>query len=900
MKRYLALFLSAVLLISVFSAAGFAANETDTDTEAVLTDSEELLVLKGLGFIEEDYAETEEKISRAEAVSGLMNVVGLGTLSDGGIFSDVAEDSEYLNDIYEAYERAYVKGTGDGKFEPEEPIKAVDLRNVAVGVLGWGDYALHVGYDKAAVKLGLLKGVETDGEYVTKKGFAKFLYNMLHADYPEISGFGDDGISYEFDSGKIFLNKFDIYTAEGVLEAEDLYSTDGEVCGLGYAVIDGEKFEKPKSFKDVKVGLNVKYYYKTDKDADISQILYMAPCNGKIYEINLEDVYALNGTQISYYDENGKTKRLNLAPAANILYNYAPMSPFKPERILGKEGTVYLVDNGEGKITTLIAEIGESYFVSYADSDEKVIYDKRGKKPLDLSDYDVIRVVNNDKETDFSAISPLSVVTVYLTDENVSKSSALCFVSSAKFAGKITKTSDDGEYTVYDKVYKTEAGYEENRKAGLKYSPVLSVGTTAMFYLDINGKIVAADTEGYDGFTYGLLISAGTKGKLDKTVMFRIFDANEKFETYDCNEKITYNGKRIDAEKALAAFEASFSSAAEKCKLIKFELDDDMKINEVMNCYSQDADKAVEFNHEYKNSTKWRDANIFQDTATNQNSYGVMTSTVIFQAPETFGDDFKQSYEEKNFSVYSMSDLVQDDVEYQNTQIYDADDVMGAGCVVIRRAVSENYTQHTSFMYVNDVETQKRDDETVPALNVIYNGKEGVYFGAEAETLKEVKKGDVIQPILNANGEIKYFKVIFRFADTQPSGNEAYMADLDADGTKETVITQYSGKENLILVGRESGTDPLRNTCVTLYGTLVGRNDYGFTATYEGNTLYGDIPYFRLMTNYIMVCEETRDGHRYRTGTWDELRPSSPGATDGSKILLNTRNQKCMEFLLFK
>lgn len=902
MKKNISFLLALALVLSAFSGVFAAAGaEKETETETVYADSAELEFLKAMNFIDDDYTESNEKISRAEAVSKLMEIISLGGLSGENVFSDVAEESEYYGAIYEAYERDYINGTGGGKFDPEEPLEALHLRKIIIDILGYKNYASYVGYDKADAKLSVLKGAETDGGYITKKGFVKAVYNMLHSNYPEVSGMDADGIVYEFDSDRMFLNKFDIYKSTGTLQAVDFYSLSGEKCGLGYAVIDGEKFEKGEDLNDVKIGNGVKYYYKSEREKELPTLLYMTPYDSETLELNLEDVFGLTAGQIRYYDANGKTKTKAVSLSANLLLNYSPMSPFDPSKILGKEGKAFVITKGASSAaSTVLFEIGTAYFVSFADDAGKIIYDKRGLSPLDLEDYENIKVISNKEEIEFSQIPAMSVATVYLTSENVSEKTAYIYISSAKFAGKISKTSDENEYTIYDKVYKTEASYDENRKKGLKYSPELSVGTTAMFYIDVNEKIVAADAEGYDGYTYGLLVSAGEKGKLDKTVMLRIFDANEKFETYDCNEKITYNGKRIKAETALADFEKSFNDGASKCKLIKFSLSDSGKINELITAYSADESNKIEFNHEYIHKTAYRDANLLQDTTDDSFCYGLMTSTVMFQAPEDFAAAFRQSYEKKDFSLYSISDMIEDDVDYMNTQVYDADDAKGAKVVVLRRPVSENYTQNPSFMYVNTVENQKRNDEIVPALSAFYKGVEGTYFGAEAETLKEIKEGDVIQPILNSNGEIKYLKVVFRFSDTQPDGSDIYKADHNNDGTKESLVTQYSGKQNMVTVGTESGnTGRVRNTCVSLYGNLVARNDYGFTATFEGNT-FGDIPYFRLMTNYIMVCETTKSGHHYRTGSWDELRGSSPGTTDGSTVLLNTRNQKVMELLLIK
>ncbi len=124
------------------------------------------------------------------------------------------------------------------------------------------------------------------------------------------------------------------------------------------------------------------------------------------------------------------------------------------------------------------------------------------------------------------------------------------------------------------------------------------------------------------------------------------------------------------------------------------------------------------------------------------------------------------------------------------------------------------------------------------------------------------------------------------------------MADMDNDGIKETPITQYSGKHNNILVGKENSNNQYSNTCVTVFGNMLNKNESGFTATYT-DSAEDKIPFYTIPKN-IIVCENLRNGYKYRTGSWDEIRESDVGTANGSEVFLNTRNQKVMQLVLFK
>lgn len=899
MKKFISWLLIMILSLGTMQL-GYAAKGANEQTN----DSEELLVLKGLGFIPQSYKEDDTAISRAESVSYIMDIVGIGLSGEKSAFSDVPEEYEYYTQITEAYNLKYVNGVGDGKFEPDDGIKPAHLKKVVADVLGYKTYADYLGYDAVEAKLKIFRDIDVDENgSVTKKGYVKVLYNMLHSEYAEEVSVSGDDITFKTDTSKIFLNKFDIYKDDGILEAVNYRSLSGDFAQDGYVKIDGETIKCIKDFDDVLLGSHIEYYFSNDKKND-KKIIYLHEFENAVYTLKTEDIISFTSSQLEYC-EAGNTKQFkkNIDVAAAVLFNYAPMSPFDPKKIMDTDATVYLIDNDSDKnIDCILVEAADVYFVSMVDEDDKIIYDKRGKKPLDLNDYDLIEVYKNNNRVDFSEIQEMTVLNIYCASENVSRKSAKIKISTAKFAGEVQSVNSDGEFSIYDKTYKLTGDYDENRLKGYKYSPDIKVGTRAMFYLDASGKIAAADTEGYDGYTYGLVLS-GTGGEgLSDAAKLKIYTQNGELKIYDCKDNVKYNGKNYIPAEFIEKFEVDFNMNP-KTKLIKFSLDSNEKVAELFNCASADAGKQIKLNHEYLTKTNWIEAGVLSNGNDTNNGnrttqYGFKSNTVAFQVPASFGSNFKEQFDEKDFTITSKTDMVRDDMDYVGTEIYDADDANGAGVMIIKTPTVENYTPQAAFMFVSKVVEVLRDGDTVKALQVLWNNEETEIYGEDDEILKDVEAGDIIQPILNVNNEIKYLKIVFRFADSQPTGSDSYMADMNNDGIKETPITQYSGKHNNILVGKENSNNQYINTCVTLFGNILNRNESGFTATYTDSP-DDKIPFYTIPRN-IIVCENLRKGYKYRIGSWDEIRESDVGAANGSEVFLNTRNQKVMQLVLFK
>lgn len=864
--------------------------------------SDELLVMQNLGFIPEDFEESDEIITRAEGVSYISDALSILSANADQVFTDVDAKNKYFKSIYSAYISGLAQGVGDRKFAPDEPLTYEQLQKLTVDALGYKNVARYRTYERIASDLDLYDGVSLDSKTaVSRKNYVKMLYNMFHAEYAELSEVVGDSVSFKT-SGEILLNMLDIYYVEGILRGKNEFSLSGSEHNDGITV-DYDFYHSDKRYDDLHLGANVRMYY-TDANGP-EEVLYVYEYENKIYEVDSEDVKSVTNAKLEFWSGANKTKvtRLNISKTADILVNNAPMSPFNPDAILNSDDNVYLIDNNsDGTIDCVLAWKSDVYFAAgvYENGSVKKIIDKRGKPSLDLSKYDTVRVITAGSETSFDSIPQNSVVTVYASDY-----SATLYVSTVKFGAEIKAKSDD-EITINNTVYKKDKNYDENMKNGYSYTPELTTGLSAMFYLDFKNRIVAADTNGYSGMQYGVLLASKSDNGLNDKTSLKIYVPNVGIRTFDTADKIIYNGKRQNAVDAMEKFKNSFDSSEVKSKVIMFNANADSCITKLVNAYGNNGVDKINLSCRYNTKTYWRaESRTFAEDAElnsgrGNTQYGIANGGAIVIVPKEFGSEFNESFDDDDFSTISVTDLVQNG-DYTNTEIYDADNAHGAKLVLARVPVSDKYSAQSEFMCVNSVSNVIADDgNEYYAVTGLWQKTIQTFYVENEEDAKNIKSGDIIHPLFDAKSRISSFKVVFRFADSRPTGSDVYLGDIDRDGTPDTPITQYSAKHDLMLVVTEnSNRNPLKNTCTTLYGNLMNLSGAGLTASYTDNT--DGMAAFYNIPGYIIVCEKLRDGKiQYRIGTFAELTESGKDQADGSEIFLNLRNQRVTQLIMFK
>ena len=128
---------------------------------------------------------------------------------------------------------------------------------------------------------------------------------------------------------------------------------------------------------------------------------------------------------------------------------------------------------------------------------------------------------------------------------NVSEASKFTvYVSTETVTGKISEIEDD-KYTIGGKQYEIAANYTQANQ------PDLELNDEGIFYLDIEGKIAAVDTQTRAGSNYAYLNVTRRGRDIFTTPQLKLFTKDGETSILDATNKIKVNNKsNLTAEEA--------------------------------------------------------------------------------------------------------------------------------------------------------------------------------------------------------------------------------------------------------------------------------------------------------------------------------------------------------------
>lgn len=154
-KKFIAMLLICVMVVSVGSVGVFAHTEKDR----------EMIINCGLLKDENGNIRLEDNITRAEFCRLICNVLGFSDVADADIsnidkFDDVSEEHPLHNYIYMAKKLGLVIGNGSGMFMPDDAIVFCDATKIIVCAMGYDGMAkAHGGYPNGYIMVGMECGV---------------------------------------------------------------------------------------------------------------------------------------------------------------------------------------------------------------------------------------------------------------------------------------------------------------------------------------------------------------------------------------------------------------------------------------------------------------------------------------------------------------------------------------------------------------------------------------------------------------------------------------------------------------------------------------------------------------------------------------------------------------------
>ena len=870
MKRITALVVSLLLMLTaVCCPPAIAATDAgEIDREAT--------ILNQLGFLKsipEDFTQTMTRGEMVQIIVDMMN----GDIIDptGAVITDINE----FHDYYPAMTRAIKLGIVSGpETRPDDPVTYNETLKMLVCMLGYNNYALHLGgwpggYNTIANQIGLLKGVKTTGSAsVSYEDAIKLLYNALNIDVLEPQYISEDNVTYQTQEGRtVLVQNLGIQVSEGIIEAVNgkaLYG-DRDIEG-SKVVIDGIKLNHDFANISDYVGYKVEFYY----DANTKALKAFYPIDNKVSVVDAESVYNYSENVITYEGDNLKEEKIKFSQGAIILYNDVVIDDFSGNYFKDKQGEFKFIDNdGDGKYDVIFLDVTEDYVVKIADATSGIIYDYYDmSRTVCLADKDDMNVKFIDEFGNTMMLSELMRYDVISVKKSLDGKNVIAIYSNSEVRGAVDSigTVNGKTFIEIDGVsYETTDAFGKNEK--------LKMGEWGVFGLTSTGK-VASINRGFatTGSARGYLIAAKGSSGLDTTYRYRVLNESGDVIILTSADKVVVDGQPMEARDVYAylggekiepqpiVFETNKDGCLSRLDTLTYNPEKEIPdtLTEMYNGYNVSYDEDGNKTETSKGTLEWRTSTYIFGSKIAANS-----DTVLFRVPQ---DAANASDEE--FGVTKISSLGQN---YYTIKAYKtvADSHIASILVIYSSGVSTE-SGNTTYL-ISDITNaiDSKENETIKitayaskSASTLYIKDSAVlanikWYGASNSDAplsdKTLLPGDIIKITKDAEGyvnkiELVYDKAAERFYNTancnysyanaefRISYNEVYSiysnnilvhkgpittAPVDAEGRPDySVLESYNVNGFSILVfDSEARDNPVRT------GTIADLSDYKTT-----------------------------------------------------------------------
>ena len=824
-------------------------------------------VLYDIGVIES--VDVKKDISRGEFVAMAAHIanVPVSNTDNSQYFTDVDGDTAYHNEIEAVAAMGLISGD-NGMFYPARAITFNESVSIIMKAIGYGAMSeLKGGYPSGYLMTAKQSGVLT-GSFVNENTLlsgdmaVRLLYNTLFADVMKPTGFSDKYVDYDTDQNVLeFFH--DIYVVNGQVTAnhlssfrnvlktadneirigDDVYTLKKDKCYTEYFGYKVEAFVREIEDKDTVVSMvkdnNVKeQILDVSEIYDFSDYTYYYGKNKKSY-ISADHIFILNGIRQTDY-----TNELFVPENGEVVLVYNDGGS-KADVVIVNEYQPFLLNQFRGtdknELEFNSVDKGVKFFIDPENTEQTVEFYFEGLRFDVNSQYVILKDADGfdyrqnilpkiptpsvlnifaDKYTTINGVSIPSddaeIIRIYVTSTTLE--GTVNSVSAAKDSVKI----GDSEYNIAER----NLFFIENTE----FKP----GKSGKFFFDFNNNIVAwiADTEEVNSYGYLINAKCSDTGFDKYDLQLKIIDSQGNINVYDCKDRVRVNGKVI---KDLGDVYIMLKNAASLVhnddrisQVVKYELNKDNEIfsltlvnkalgdgkteNEITrNCEKQGLQSRKENNYSLYNS--------------NGAVYYNSGCKVIFSVPED------KSTEEKDF--YKLT-VWGDNREERTVEVYDTDDYLVPGVVVVYRKEKEEL-RYPYFM-VDHVSRKLDQNGDVTAVVYGTNGDDRLtasYTSYDVSLFDDLKCGDFVKlygknnfvtdyDMLMSVDDVKKFDFSTPFVSTSGSVTDLFelysvyenrfmtlqRGSIVGNGVRETQICAYADKLISFIYDETKGAKP--------------------------------------------------------------------------------------------
>ena len=812
MKRILSLILAIVVFTTqvYFVLAEDAEIASYSPTEKEIEAAE---VLKGFGTIDDGF-DLAKDLTRAEFTTLLIKATEQNINVSGSLpFADVTAEMDCFNAVSTAYGLGLVSKAD--LFNPESPVLFEHAQKMLVLALGYSIPANNkggwsAGYGAVANNLQLSKGANVSyGAALNGYNAACMILNMLKSPAFVQTVYGPEE-RYEADRDSVYMSEtLDIYEAEGIVTANTLTDLKGGTANEFTVKVDGVKYYVGNSSAGLYLGQCIEFYYRKAETDTIATILYASPDmrNNEIIELDARDINksATTAKKIAYFvdDENEET---DLESDAEVIYNGKRLFGFNKENLTPEVGSLTIIDNdANGKADVIIVRNYTVSIVHAADADLGAIYMKLGGANVIFEDFEAYSLSKDGKVCTVSDITEWDIASVAVNGDiaeiMLSSESVSGTISEiVKEEGKVTEIKVDGEW------YEVSSSFVEK-------SATLDIGRSGVFFLASDGRVAAGKLSTTEKKNYAILLGAEPAAKgsgFESNIIVQLFTQEGKTEIMKVAEKITVNKKSVKRED----LKAKLDELGAQYELVTIDANTDgelISLETPMDITGLENHQGYEEDHFSldRNFASVRFSGVF-------GGCWMTADTLFFSIPTDKTDT--DLYKCEN----AKQKLGSSDVTYKNIKVYDLDRFNNASVIIYSdfdkdiSAENPEVTLWNQFFLISDIKIAM-DEEGMERKKIsgYFEGKFTEYFIADggAKSVTEMWKpdqgrmddqvgkrgrtkwgfagytdadfviGDVIQPEVDAKGNLKFFRMLYssKLGGVNISFNEEGKYDTSSD-----------------------------------------------------------------------------------------------------------------------
>lgn len=463
-----------------------------------------------------------EPVTRGEFAHIMASIIGFKGSSED-YFSDIS-DYIYKYDINSLRDYGVISGT-DTEFRPNDFMKVEDALEPAYRLLGY-DLLEKNNTTVINAKSKLISGLED--EYVFNRAtLAKFMHNLIRADYVDTTFNKSGFMCYNICKNGILFNTLGIKTSYGVVTNNSntgLYAPDSNL-GIGCIGINNIYYNTIDNNLDNLIGYGVEYYYKDDT---LFAAVPDKTTKQTIITTKDSDIVSIDYKKI-IYDIGRKRKTVNIPDKSAIMYNGKAVDFDFREIADGFKGDIYIIQNKDNSCMVSFWE----YTAIVADKvGEDEISDLLSHEKYNLSGNTKVEFYDDNMSCLLRTINSGDVLLIWQSRNSVGEKLIKVVKNNIKISGTVTSVSDK-DYCIN--------GDEFNVIDGLKGT--IGVGSTGEFFVNsyneilkfIPGeiKLLMGCLESYKSFDDYASEEGGT---------FKIYTTESKLETFKWAKKIVIDG----------------------------------------------------------------------------------------------------------------------------------------------------------------------------------------------------------------------------------------------------------------------------------------------------------------------------------------------------------------------